>query len=241
MLSGLGIEPYQQTHGSQCQRNSQTSSAQHQPPEPGIERWFNDPVAVYTLSLTVITFFLTLFTAAMWNVTRKAVRDSAKGLDLANKTYVAAHRPRLRIRGMHKAGFYGMFYRSLVAEGGRMECIVTVANIGGSTAFVTKAEFSIFPIKEDEPIRLPRIVQTVNITILAGRQEDIAIHDIPFPKSSPSGQTTFRAVGDGQICGIGRVFYGDEAGNERVLGFHRTASRKGWFSPVEGSSHEYDD
>jgi hypothetical protein len=65
--------------------------------------WYTNPdwwIAGFTGLVFVATTGLWVFTGFMWRTTRQAVLDSALGIDLANKTFNATHRPRIVARGV---------------------------------------------------------------------------------------------------------------------------------------------
>lgn len=66
--------------------------------------WYTSPdwwIAGLTLGLFIATAGLWLFTYKLWKTTARAVTDSAEGLELANKTFLATHRPRIRVRNIN--------------------------------------------------------------------------------------------------------------------------------------------
>jgi hypothetical protein len=54
----------------------------------------------FTRVLTASTISLGIFTFFLWRETRNAVKDAAKGIRIANETYIAAHRPLIVIRAI---------------------------------------------------------------------------------------------------------------------------------------------
>lgn len=71
------VAPYDKGNeqpGNQC---AYTGCAQHEPAKTFWERTTDDPVAIFTLALAIVTGGLWVFTAMLWWTTRKAVTDAA--------------------------------------------------------------------------------------------------------------------------------------------------------------------
>lgn len=190
----------------------------------------------FTALLTFATIALGIVTYLLWRSTNKAVRDGAAALDLANKTYIATHRPRMSIRGPFMFPYDNGF-----------EMRFTIHNSGDSQGTIVEYKFFMvfnygetteFPIIQSESPIPPLLLRAGYDIQWAARTQilDLSAYRAAIDKATqgkPDAGTTI------QFRGV--VFYDDAGGGRRQSSFHRSydfESKR--FRRIENSEFEYD-
>ncbi len=116
---------------------SANEGTEYWPPVLGLRLKITDSLlALFTFLLFVATVFLGWATVRLWNTARD--------------DFYATHRPRLRIRRVSLDGFMSRFFQSIM-DGQKLECLVSVSNIGNSVATVVGGRYRIY-FRERLPI-----------------------------------------------------------------------------------------
>ena len=179
-------------------------------------------LVVFNIFIAISTFLLWWSTKALWKST--------------NEAFIAANRPRLRVRYIHFDGLY---------SNGIGPTWVYIANVGGSTATVIAFKV-VYAIRTGDTRRAPWIEELPNslghgnTTLFAGEQQ-------PYePRTNfifESDDITKIMDGDRTFLIIGTIRYRDANQTERVTGFGWIYEPKtGEFSkPEKADQYNYED
>ena len=196
-------------------------------------------IAGFTGFLSLVTFGLWIFTALQWRTTRRAVQQSAKGIDLANKTYIASHRPRIVIRGL-----FMVPPNPSSPNSARLSFII--ANVGDTDAEVVNFKFFLLFRGDDDSVEMP-IVRTEeakqpSFKLVVG--EEFRWYGNCEMNAAKFINATNRAVHDQETLSElefrGTTSFKDWGGNLRHTSFHRSYDFKHRrFNRIENSEFEY--
>lgn len=197
-----------------CVEAQKAQKAQKRPPtlckthETMWERTLRDPVAYYTLWLTIFTGALALVGVAQWGAI-------ARQLALGQEEFVATHRPRIRVRRLEE--------NSQSPDGNRATFLV-VSNVGESRATITGVAGAIGVRFKDTKKWLPpgmnlssakELPASPQTVLLGGEQRTYG-----FRSAGPTQDDYF--VGPTPQCdlmAVGEIIYRDDNGVTRRTGF----------------------
>jgi hypothetical protein len=167
------------------------------------------------------TVFIAVFTIVLAIVSRRQARLTRASIDLANKEFIASHRPRIRVRRITPIG-------GLLLPNTQLNFLVEAANIGDTKATVVEVGMDVYVA--GEPFNaVPRPYPNFP-PLIAGKEVRMTI-------------TTLRALSEAQIDAIevgtsewrllGIINYADDNGVMRSTSLARVYNRAmGRFIPV---------
>jgi hypothetical protein len=199
----------------------------------------DDINALSTMAIAVFTFTLWRSTRRLWQATRQAVDGGNRALEIANKTYVSTHRPRIIVRGL--ATFLRPSSKNIV------EIRFTVHNNGDTLADILEYKFYMFLSDEHRKYN-PIVLQdapALPCRIDAGRDVLWSCHtDLNLLKFINENNRVFwefdKPPHDWEFRGT--IYYADINGGRRQSSFHRAYDFKTKrFRKIEDSEFEYGD
>ena len=198
----------------------------------------SEQIARYTRLLAYYTGALMVFTAVLALVSIWQGKIAQKSIRLARDEFVAAHRPKLRVRQFQ----WSLDDPEKQGAAGNFHIRYTVANVGDADAshVVIEAAFWIEVLPGlDTPTPKRDAPATRSIALLK------AGASAPVEYSAPGlwGRVTIaRTRGIWKVLFRGRVAYTDERGTRRETGFDRIFSAQNdLFIAVEGSEYAFED
>jgi hypothetical protein len=160
--------------------------------------------------------------------------------------FLAAHRPRLRVRHVsivtaERFGHPTIFF----SHGEEIKGGLIVVNIGGTKATIVESRYRIYFSREGLPITAP-YDETFHNLLLPEQVLDVGescatpIADQIF--MNPNRTTLRQFERDGwTLYVMGQIRYQDEGGCDRFMGFCREWADDGRFHPVKDPDYEYED
>jgi hypothetical protein len=195
-------------------------------------------MVIFSGCLFIATTGLWIYTALMWRTTRTAVKDSAKGVDLANKTYIATHRPKIVVRGL-----FMVSPNPSSPNMARLSFLIT--NTGDTDAEIVEFKFFLI-FTGDDSIEMP-IVRTEEakeppFKLIVG--DEFRWYGNCEMNPAKVINATNRAIHDQEALSEldfrGTISFKDLGGNLRQTSFHRSYDfKKRRFNRIENSEFEY--
>jgi hypothetical protein len=195
-------------------------------------------MVIFNGCLFIATAGLWIYTALMWRTTRTAVKDSAKGVDLANKTYIATHRPKIVVRGL-----FMVSPNPSSPNMARLSFMIT--NTGDTDAEIVEFKFFLM-FTGDDSIEMP-IVRTEEakqppFKLIVG--DEFRWYGNCEMNPAKVINATNRAIHDQEALSEldfrGTISFKDLGGNLRHTSFHRSYDfKKRRFNRIENSEFEY--
>ncbi len=197
----------------------------------------------FTGVLTIATIALGVFTYLLWRETRRAVVDTAGGLEIANKTYISAHRPRLIVRDI-----LGLLPPAQNLTKGRIfvSIFASICNNGDTDARIVQSTIMFDLLKTPGPMITPKSdgEQDIDVPgwIKPGEHHTFTITSL---RHSWNSETAASYDTDEQgffFCG--HIIYEDRLGTRRHTAFRRRYSPIGqrFYKIYENDNdHEYAD
>lgn len=194
----------------------------------------DDPIALFTLALTISTGLL-------WLETRRLAKGSIDAANLANKEFVASHRPLLVIHSVALAPLR----QDLAPEKQPLRVEFAIVNAGTGVGTVTGSAVYLQCINFSDRLHLPKLSRNdiiaqriyevgatdngASVESDIGEREDFAkatVEAVAFnfeTKQNPAGYYG-RAFPGKTLCFHGWVAYADESANVRTTYFRRVFS-----------------
>ncbi|MGB6534585.1 MAG: hypothetical protein WBF58_01330 [Xanthobacteraceae bacterium] len=183
------------------------------------------------------TFWIAVFTVVLAVVSRRQATLTRQSIDLANKEFVASHRPRIVLRDVHLEG-RTVFY--------------ILANIGGTKATIVEGWILAEFVPKGTPLRPLRSAGNNNLKgyIFAGGEIKDLDYKLPGPISFAMMYPDSRRIGIegkppefGNDYFTGTLIYADDLGTKRRSVFRRRWNGKSFerLTPEEERDHEYAD
>jgi hypothetical protein len=191
--------------------------------------------------VALFTFVLAVSTIALWWSTRRLWKATDFSVDLAQKEFIASHRPRVIVRFIQ-----GPFVDE---ENGAMRQFVwiTVVNVGDSKATIQligadlARKLALRGTNDPEWVvpgldAAPKPVTPV--VLISGQRHTFKVSaKIPF-----TDKEIFADAQDAhELCAVGAIRYSDDNGAVRETGFYRTFKERQGFVPSQNIEDEYQD
>jgi len=202
------------------------------------------------LLTAVATIFVAGFTLTLWRATTEHSRLVGETLQLARDEFNATHRPKLRVRRISLVGFHERFDNAPIGNGEEINCILSIANIGDSTAWLMESKYRIFyridlPSGESLFERNPQHIKNFSFELKPGASHIFPINDKLFIPDEVfeikmMHRLTFLPHSK-KLCVIGNIWYEDNAKVSRSMGFCRELKSDRRFHSIDNPDYEYED
>jgi hypothetical protein len=169
---------------------------------------------------------------------------------LGRLQFLAAHRPRLRVRHVSVDDAALIGNRALMSNHGKeIKGSLVVVNTGGTKATIVDSRYRIYFSNDGLPVSAPYDTNFRTSLLSPGQVLDIGescaapILDEIIVDSGKKDGVNLREFerGGWQLYVMGQIRYQDEGGADRVMGFCRLRHSDGRFRAVNDSDYEYDD
>jgi hypothetical protein len=190
-------------------------------------------------------------------IAEKQLKVSAAQVDIQKKQheigrleYLAAHRPRLRIRNVEiedGSHIHPTFY---FVHGTEVTGRLVVVNVGGSKATIVDTRYRIFCTRGELPTIAPFGVDVRTDLLLCdevlapGQSNTVKISGMIFltPPDPALGVKMRQFEVEGwKLYVMGQICYRDDGGDERLMGFCRERGKDGRFRAIQDLDYEYED
>jgi hypothetical protein len=193
-------------------------------------RAINDPIAVFSALVSVLTAALVGSTIMLWLETKRLAEGAEDQAKLTRESIVLQHRPRLRVHNIeihdrrpHKQRF------PLFMDGQLVTGTLRVINIGGSAAQITASYCTVYWSEFGLPMRPPYRGHPPNHLISIGRLIPGEAREGFFSSSeamdNKGGTVATDIVGRLHLYVMGWIEYLDELGILRRIEFCRECRR----------------
>jgi hypothetical protein len=168
-------------------------------------------------------------------------------VDLANREFIATHRPRLKVRRIFVAGFHERFPNAPLMAGEELNASLEIVNIGGTRGTIVWSRYRIY-FGEQHYSLVPHYVPPhalapSAVTLDGGQRLSFELVDRIPKDAAPEGALIRPRWGqdDWHMFVIGEIRYADGNGSIRYLGFCREMRSYGRFRAVDDPDYEYED
>jgi hypothetical protein len=170
-----------------------------------------------------------------------------RAVDLANREFIATHRPRLKIRRTFVVGFHERFPNAGITPGQELNASIEIVNIGDTKGTIVWSRYRIYFGKQDYSLIThyvpPHTLAPGPVTLDGGQRLGFELVDRVPNDAAQEGALIRPRWGqdDWHMVVIGEVRYADGNGCIRYLGFCREMRSYGRFRAVADPDYEYED
>jgi hypothetical protein len=213
---------------------------------PWLRRFIDDPIAIFTM-------FLTLFNILLWGETKKLAKGGRNAIALATKEFIAAHRPKLLVHSVFSNNFGAQAAITTVSArtgprqettwkpGEKLRGTISITNSGDSEATIIGSFCSVFTASSELPMIPPFHGQPDNGFLKTGPLPPGA--DVEGKFSDPGNDTSGHSpVVEMGVYVLGWITYLDGNHVPRRVVFCRRYDRIARrFAPITHPDYERED